>query len=109
MVLTPAAQSVQAGTLILTITAGPHANYSVSFAAGAVLIGRETDCTLCLYADPAISRRHAEIAFIGSGWVIRDLGSTNGTSVNGAGCRSRMLNVGDQVSIGQTVLRIDGT
>jgi len=109
MVLTPAAQSVQAGTLTLTITAGPHANHTVSFPPGAVLIGRQTDCTLCLYADPAISRHHAEIALTGSGWAIRDLGSTNGVSVNGAGCQSRMLNVGDQISVGQSVIRVDGT
>jgi len=108
MVLTPPSSS-RAGVLTLTITGGPHASHTVSFPPGSVLIGRESDCTLSLFADPAVSRHHAEIAFIGSGWFVRDLGSTNGLAVNGIQCQSAALNPGDQIGIGQTVFRVDGT
>jgi pSer/pThr/pTyr-binding forkhead associated (FHA) protein len=46
-------------------------------------LGRSTDCDLPV-AAPRASRRHAEIAAQGSGHVVRDLGSTNGTTLNGA-------------------------
>ena len=48
-----------------------------------------------------VSRRHAEIRRGASGWSIRDLGSTNGTIVNGARLdRPRTLADGDSVTIG---------
>ena len=48
-----------------------------------VTLGRSTDCELPVSAARA-SRRHAEIAAQGEGHVVRDLGSTNGTNLNGA-------------------------
>ncbi len=50
-------------------------------AAGATL-GRSRDCDVVL-ADSNVSRRHAEIRPQGAGWVVEDLGSTNGVRVNG--------------------------
>jgi len=45
-------------------------------------IGRQDDCGLCL-ADDLVSRQHAEVVCEGQRWTLRDLGSTNGTLVNG--------------------------
>jgi pSer/pThr/pTyr-binding forkhead associated (FHA) protein len=49
-----------------------------------ILIGRDSDlCRVSLPSDPSVSRRHAVIGFTGDRWWIRDLGSRNGTLLNG--------------------------
>ncbi len=62
---------------------------------------------------PRISARHATIEWTPDGWMIRDLGSSNGTSVNGRGIRSpRRLEVGDEIRFGNVsawVVRRVGT
>ena len=55
-----------------------------------VIIGRAPECDIEL-ADATVSRRHAEIVRDGDAWFIRDLGSSNGTKVNGAGVVDQML------------------
>jgi len=54
----------------------------VELAVGVTLIGRDPNCELRV-ADPQISRRHARIQFDGARATIEDLGSSNGTRVNG--------------------------
>lgn len=49
---------------------------------GSVVIGRGLDCDLSI-ADPFLSRRHARLVEDGAGWRVEDLGSRNGTRVNG--------------------------
>lgn len=71
------------------------------------LIGRHPECALRL-EDEHASSRHAEVQRKGAGWVIRDLGSTNGTRVNGrtvAGETS--LSHGDLIEIGTVTLRFE--
>jgi len=51
-----------------------------------------------------VSRRHALIEFLGSGWQIRDLDSTNGVYVNGAAVSMTELNFGDTLTIGDELL-----
>ncbi|MCF6250227.1 MAG: FHA domain-containing protein [Methylococcaceae bacterium] len=46
------------------------------------IIGRFVDCDLVL-TDDGVSRKHAEVALTDEGWIIRDLGSSNGTYVGG--------------------------
>ncbi len=55
-------------------------------------------------SDPGASRRHAEIRRRGEGFVIVDLGSTNGTLVNDDPVKERALKDGDRITIGQTTL-----
>jgi pSer/pThr/pTyr-binding forkhead associated (FHA) protein len=56
-------------------------------------------------ADPGASRRHAQIRHQDRGYVLTDLGSTNGTLVNGEFVNgSRPLMQGDRITIGNTVL-----
>jgi phosphoserine phosphatase RsbU/P len=64
-----------------------------------VVLGRAHDCDLIL-PDVLLSRRHAEIARTGQGWVLRDLGSLNGTRLNGARLESdRLLRDGDEIAM----------
>lgn len=61
-------------------------------------IGRLPDSSLSLN-DPNVSRHHAEIAHTAEGFVIRDLGSTNGTIVNGAKITERILQHNDAITV----------
>jgi Protein of unknown function (DUF3662)/FHA domain len=67
------------------------------------LLGRGTDCDLRL-VDPGVSRHHAEIRVEGSEVVAVDLGSTNGTFVNGQPIRRVTLQDGARVTLGRTTL-----
>jgi nucleotide-binding universal stress UspA family protein len=71
-------------------------------------LGRTSDCTVTL-ADPRASRRHAEIRSTGDGFLVVDLGSMNGTLVNGVAVRERQLHDGDEISVGATVLRFEAS
>ena len=69
----------------------------------AVVIGRMDTCDVVL-PDPGASRRHAEIRREGDEWVMVDLGSTNGTLVNGKRLNRHRLAPGDRLLIGETTL-----
>jgi FHA domain/Protein of unknown function (DUF3662) len=71
----------------------------------AVIIGRASDCGLVL-ADAHVSREHARIDFRGGVFVLTDLGSTNGTRVNGHRIREVVLGAGDRIELGQTVATV---
>jgi FHA domain/Protein of unknown function (DUF3662) len=75
----------------------------VSVGAEPVVIGRMPECTIIL-SDPNVSRRHAEIRRIGDAVMVTDLGSTNGTRVNGLPVREHELESGDEVTVGSTTL-----
>ena len=63
------------------------------------MIGRSRDCELIL-PDVLLSRRHAELVRLEAGWLLRDLGSLNGTRLNGARVeRDLLLRDGDVVEI----------
>ena len=67
-------------------------------------IGRERTNTICLH-DTEVSRRHAEIAPVDNGaFSLRDVGSANGTLVNTRAITEVILNSGDHIQIGQTIL-----
>ncbi len=67
------------------------------------IIGRHPDCQVVL-ADPEASRRHAEVRAVPGGYVLVDLGSTNGTKVAGSDVREHPLADGDEILVGATVL-----
>ncbi len=73
-----------------------------------VTIGRLPECDVVL-SDPNVSRRHAEVRRRGNDFVVVDLGSTNGTRVNGAGVRERRVNDGDDIGLGGTVIRFEAS
>jgi hypothetical protein len=74
------------------------------------MLGRGTDCDLRL-VDPGVSRHHAELRVEDGEVVLVDLGSTNGTFVNGQPVRRVLLTDGTRVTLGRTTLvfRNDGS
>lgn len=70
-------------------------------------IGRSRDCDIVL-PDANVSRRHAEIRPRGGGWIIADLGSTNGVAVNGLRIeQAHALRPGDEIELGTTTLTFE--
>ena len=73
-----------------------------------VHIGRSPESELKL-SDSTVSRRHAEIVRDGDVWVLRDLGSSNGTKVNGAPVVEHVLHDGDEIRVGSAKLRFENS
>jgi len=75
-----------------------------------VTLGRLPECELAV-ADPNVSRRHAEVRRDGaSAWQVADLGSTNGTKVNGTLITGpRNLDDGDEITVGSTTVRFEAS
>ena len=68
------------------------------------LIGRENYCDICI-PDASVSREHARIQMDNMGaWSVEDLGSTNGTKVNGRPAQKQVIKFGDQLTFGTTVM-----
>ncbi len=69
-----------------------------------ISVGRENSNTIAIN-DAEVSRRHARLEKRGSAYVIQDLGSTNGTFVNGVRISGmQVLNSGDEVSFGENIV-----
>ena len=69
-----------------------------------ISIGRDNTNTVAI-SDAEVSRRHARMELRGSAYVIQDLGSTNGTFVNGSHVSGmQALNPGDTVSFGEGIV-----
>lgn len=73
----------------------------------ALSIGRLDACDIVL-SDPGVSRKHAEVRREGDEWVVIDLGSTNGTIVNGKAVRRHRLAEGDRIEVGETTIEYHG-
>ena len=71
-----------------------------------LLIGRNPTCDVVL-SGAAVSRHHARLKFRDGAWVIQDLGSTNGTIVNGIEVGRCRLWPGDRLMIGDEHLLVD--
>lgn len=76
---------------------------SMVLVAEVVTIGRLPECEVVI-ADRGASRRHAQIRHKDDGFTLTDLGSTNGTRLNGQMVQSRALADGDRITIGSTQL-----
>ncbi len=73
-----------------------------------ISVGRMPECNIVL-ADPNVSRNHAEIRPRGQGFVVVDLGSTNGSRVNGVRVAEQDLVDGDEISFGSTRIRFEAS
>ena len=83
-----------------TVTLG-EAEHDVALRGNEMLVGRLAECQICL-PDANVSRRHAAFIRLDDGWAISDLGSTNGTIVNGRPVERVRLRDGDVIEIGVT-------
>jgi pSer/pThr/pTyr-binding forkhead associated (FHA) protein len=100
--------------ITLTATAGPLIGRHFSYDAPILCtIGRSHDCVLQLPNNPAdlsASRHHCEIVLDEPEAAVRDLGSTNGTYVNGAEVGGlppgRLLHDGDRLRVGSSVFHV---
>ncbi|HEX5097525.1 MAG TPA: DUF3662 and FHA domain-containing protein [Acidimicrobiia bacterium] len=70
------------------------------------VIGRLPECAVAL-SDPQVSRHHSEVRRAGNVYRVRDLGSTNGTMVNGAVIADQELHDGDEITVGNTMIRYE--
>jgi ABC transport system ATP-binding/permease protein len=93
-------------TAVLVVTQGPFAGRRLDLE-GELVIGRE-DATVTI-DDSELSRRHAVVRPVDGGVEIEDLGSLNGTYVNGERIAGpRRLSGGDSIKLGQTVIELEG-
>jgi len=73
---------------------------------GTLSVGRAPDCTLPLLESASLSRRHAELQVDGDSVLLRDLGSANGTHVNGRRVDGSVaLKDGDMLRLGEVLLK----
>jgi hypothetical protein len=78
---------------------GRQGDYQLSEAV--TVIGRSRRCDIVL-TDPNVSRQHAEVRKQGDGFMLLDLGSTNGTRVNRRDVKQVVLQHGDRIELGTT-------
>jgi hypothetical protein len=89
----------------LVIVDGPGAGLEFELS-GALVVGRDENAGVVI-EDPEASRKHASFSLTGDAVTVEDLGSTNGTFVNGERLSApRTLSEGDRVRIGTTILEV---
>lgn len=90
----------------LVVVEGPLLGTSIPLASSAILIGRSPSCTLVLDDDYS-SSRHARIFPQGNNWLVEDLGSTNGTFVDGERIHQPTnVPIGIPVRVGQSTIEL---
>jgi two-component system response regulator HydG len=105
--LTPGATASARFALVVIEGPNPGLSFEVDAARqGSVLVGQSSACTVQL-ADRQASRRHAAFDLADRQLRVSDLGSTNGTFVNGVSIVEALLQGGEIVRIGQTAFRVD--
>lgn len=99
------ANATRAGPpLKLEIVGGPDAGKKKKFKGVRMVIGRTPGVDLQL-SDQSVSRRHVELIYGDDGVLLKDLGSGNGTKVNGTKVAEKMLEHGDEIAIGKTKIK----
>lgn len=94
----------------LNVVAGPQLGRSFTFDQhDTFMIGRGEDSHFCLPHDRFFSRHHCILEIAPPQAFVRDLGSTNGTYVNGQRVETAYLKSGDQIQGGETILEVEVT
>lgn len=88
------------GTGVLVVKRGPEAGAKYALDNDVTVVGRHPDSEIFL-DDITVSRRHAEFSRDGSSYVVKDVGSLNGTYVNRERIDEATLSSGDEVQIGK--------
>lgn len=86
----------------LLVLEGPQSGRVFELDGFPVVVGRRESCDIVL-TDSSISRRHARLEFVSGIWLLTDLGSTNGTFVNGIRVNKKELEPGDTIKFGSTL------
>lgn len=95
---------VPAGASIL-VRSGFYEGLEVTLDSDWVVIGRGRSADVVL-AEPTISRAHAAIGYDTEGFFVQDLGSTNGSLVNGGRIQRQVLKNGDELQMGKLMIGI---
>jgi pSer/pThr/pTyr-binding forkhead associated (FHA) protein len=91
----------------ILLTSGANAGRAFHLPQGELIIGREEGCEIQL-DDPRVSHNHALLLVRGNDVMIKDLGSTNGTKVNGTTIeRQTALAPGDEINVGGVELLLE--
>lgn len=96
-------------SFLVTVASGPdrgHAFELTGMTPSRTLVGVSPACTVRL-TDPLVSRRHAAMDVEGEGLRVQDLGSKNGTVVNGLRVTDALLAGGEVVRLGATMLKVE--
>jgi len=89
----------------LTIIQGPDQGKTFEIDGKTATIGRDPSCEVSV-RDPGVSRRHARLELQGDHYILKDLGSSNGTHINGVRTRESAIQPGDQIRVGNTLLTV---
>ena len=91
---------------VLQVVRGRSATTTLKLAEGVTSLGRHDDCIIRIKSSQ-VSRRHCEIHDVDGKLTVRDLGSSNGTFVNGQRVLGQQpLKVGDELTVGSVTLRV---
>jgi adenylate cyclase len=71
-----------------------------------LLVGRRDSCDIAL-RFPNVSSRHCELELVDGYWLVRDLGSSNGTKVNGVRVRAKWVLPGDELAVARHRFKLD--
>lgn len=88
----------------LIVVAGPGLGTEWAFKQAEITIGRSAENEID-FADIAVSRQHTRIVFKNEHYILLDLGSNNGTLLNGISVSEERLHSGDEIIIGERTLR----
>jgi hypothetical protein len=99
----PAPKAPQRNAPRIRVVGGPNAPHDHPLTDDVLVVGRGSNAGLRL-DDTGVSRQHAEFRREGDDVVLADLGSTNGTTVNGRPVERVRLTPGDRIELGRTVL-----
>jgi pSer/pThr/pTyr-binding forkhead associated (FHA) protein len=86
---------------------GPHAGETFILSGPTVEMGRDQSNAIALTRDTTVSRKHAVLTQIGTEWQIADMGSSNGTFVNGVRVSSQVVRPGDELCLGTARFRLE--
>lgn len=103
--ITDAPQRTRASHQVRVVSGG-QSGQLVPVTGTRVVAGRLPSCDVIL-DDPTVSREHAAFVRRGTDWWVVDLGSTNGTRVNGVTAAEHPVEAGDRVELGEAVLEFE--
>ena len=84
------------------------ASIKLQISEGETIIGRDPSCELAIGGDSTVSRMHLQLIWQPPTLTAKDLGSANGSRLNGQPLTQAELHAGDMLQLGQTTLRVEG-